>query len=132
LTGAGAVINRLKPRPGSSFAAFGCGSLGFAAMYMAKKAGCEKIIAIDLHDSRLELAKEFGATHTINASRQNSKEAVVEITGMGVDYAFEATGSVKVMSEMIAALGPFGHGVVAGVVPDENIKAEFSPAWMEV
>lgn len=132
LTGAGAVINRLKPRPGSSFAAFGCGPLGFAAMFMAKKAGCEQIIAVDLHDSRLELAKAFGATHTVNASECDSKQAVVELTGMGVDYAFEATGSVKVMSQMIAALGPFGHAVVAGVVPDENVTAEFSPAWMEV
>lgn len=132
LTGAGAVINRLKPREGSSFAAFGCGPLGFAAMYMAKQAGCEKIIAVDLHDSRLELAKEFGATHTVNASTSDTVASIKEMTGMGVDYAFEATGAVQVMNQMIEALGPFGHGVVAGVVADENIKAEFSPAWMEV
>lgn len=132
LTGAGAVINRLKPRTGSSFAAFGCGPLGFAAMFMAKKAGCSKIIAVDLHESRLELAKEFGATHTVNASEQDSVEAVKALTGMGADYAFEATGVVQVMNQMVESLGPFGHGVVAGVVTDQNIKAEYSPAWMEV
>lgn len=131
MTGAGAVINRLKPRPGSSFAAFGCGPLGFAAMFMAKRAGCKKIIAVDLHESRLALAKEFGATHFVNASECNSVEKVIELTGMGADYAYEATGSTVVMSQMIAALGPFGHGVVSGVVTDVTKMAEFSPAWME-
>ena len=131
LTGAGAVINRLKPGAGSSFAAFGAGPLGFAAMYMAKKAGCEKIIAVDLHDSRLELAREFGATHVVNASRQDSVEAVIEITGHGADFAYEATGAAPVMSQMIAALGPFGHGVISGVVMDPEALVSFKPAFLE-
>lgn len=66
-TGAGAVLNELNPDPGTSLAVFGTGAVGSAAIMAAKVAGCTTIIALDIHDSRLELAKELGATHVINS-----------------------------------------------------------------
>lgn len=68
-TGSGAVLNKLKPVPGSSIAVFGIGAVGLSAIMAAEVAHCGIIIAIDIQDSRLELAKELGATHTINATR---------------------------------------------------------------
>ncbi len=132
MTGAGAVINRLKPKPGSSFAVFGAGPLGFAAMYMAKQAGCSTIIAVDLHASRLELAKEFGATHTVNASDvADSIAAIREICPLGADYCYEAAGSALVMSQAVEATAPGGHCVISGVVLDPEAKVSFSPAPFE-
>ena len=65
-TGAGAVLNVMRPRAGDSFAVFGVGSVGLSAMMAAKISGCEPIIAVDVHEHRLALARELGATHTIN------------------------------------------------------------------
>jgi aryl-alcohol dehydrogenase len=129
LTGAGAVCNRIKPKPGSSFAMFGVGALGFAAIHMAKKAGCSTIIAIDLHESRLQLAREFGATHTINASEvDNTVKALNRICRGGVDYAYEASGSARVMSQAIDSIAPGGTCILSGVVLDPAQKVEFAPA----
>src|SRR6201981_1300736 len=65
-TGAGAVLNVMKPKPGDSFAVFGVGAVGLSALMAAKVAGCDPIVAVDLHDHRLALARELGATHTID------------------------------------------------------------------
>ena len=109
LTGAGAVRNRLKPRAGASFAVFGVGALGIAALHMAKKAGCSPIIAVDLHASRLATAQEFGATHVIDASSAADTVAeLLTICPVGVDYAYEATGSVAVMEQVITGLATGG------------------------
>lgn len=127
MTGAGAVLNRLKPTPGSSFALFGAGPVGFAGLYMAKKLGATTRIAIDLTESRLELAKAFGATHTINASKvDDTIEALMEICPEGVNFTFEATGVVPVMNQAIAALSPLGTCVLSGVSPDPEKKIEMA------
>jgi len=73
-TGAGTILNVLKPEPGSSIAIFGVGSVGLAAIMAAKIAGCENITPVDIHDNRLELAEELGATATINSQNEDISE----------------------------------------------------------
>ena len=125
LTGAGAVRNRLKPRAGASFAVFGVGALGIAALHMAKKAGCSPIIAVDLHASRLATAQEFGATHVIDASSAADTVAeLLTICPVGVDYAYEATGSVAVMEQVITGLATGGSCVLSGVVIDPAVQVK--------
>src|SRR5690349_19103275 len=86
-TGAGAVLNVMKPRPGEGFAVFGIGSVGLSALMAAKISGCEPIIAVDVHEHRLALARELGATHTINHSaRSDVVGDIRRITGLGARY----------------------------------------------
>jgi len=95
-TGAGAVLNCLNPEPVSSLVVVGCGGVGMSALMAAKLCGCSAIIAIDMVDSRLSLAMELGATHTVNASKTDPVSAVKDITnGKGADYAVNATGNGK-------------------------------------
>ena len=82
-TGAGAVINSLKVRPGTSFVGFGAGAVGLSAVMAAKVAGATTIVAVDVVPERLELAKELGATHTVNSREVDLIEAVREATGGG-------------------------------------------------
>ena len=83
-TGVGAVIHTAKVEPGSSVAVIGCGGVGLSAINGAAIAGAAQIIAIDMVESKLELARKFGATHTINGREVDVKEAVREMTGGGV------------------------------------------------
>ncbi|WP_260927586.1 NAD(P)-dependent alcohol dehydrogenase [Novosphingobium sp. 9] len=104
-TGAGAVLNALKPHAGSSIAVFGAGSVGLSAVMAAAAVGCTKIIVVDLHDSRLELAKELGATHVVNGGRENTVEAIRALTdGAGVNFTLECTGVSKVLEQAVDAL----------------------------
>lgn len=95
-TGVGAVINTARVPPGASVAVFGCGGVGLNCVQGAVIAGAEPIIAVDLLDSKLELARSFGATHTVNAAREDPVERIRELTGgQGVHFAFEAIGLVE-------------------------------------
>lgn len=118
-TGAGTVLNVLKPAVGSSVAVFGVGSVGLAAIMAA--ANCSpatKIIAIDIVDSRLELAVELGATHTINSKGKDVVELIKAVTdGEGVDGALDATGSIAVIEAMIAAAANNGTVATVGGAP---------------
>jgi len=108
-TGAAAVFSTFNPEAGTSIAIFGSGSVGLAAIMAAKAAGCTTIIAVDLKDQRIELAKELGATHGINPSDgTDSVEAIKDITGGGVDFALELTASPKVFRNAVDSLGPLG------------------------
>ena len=100
LTGAGAVLNTARVRPGDSVAVYGVGGVGMSAIQMASILEAYPIIAVDLGDDKLDFAREFGATHTVNASEVNPVEAIVEMTDGGVDYAFDAIG-VRVTNEQI-------------------------------
>ncbi|MCG5237365.1 NAD(P)-dependent alcohol dehydrogenase [Xanthobacter oligotrophicus] len=117
-TGAGAVINALKPGAGSSIAVFGVGSVGLAAVMAAKAVGCTTIIAVDLNDTRLALAKELGASHVVNGGRE---DAVAEIqaltTGEGVQYSLECTGLPKVARQAVDGLRLTGTCGIIGVAP---------------
>jgi len=115
-TGAGAVINALKPGAGTSIAIFGTGSVGLSAIMAAKVVGCTTIIAVDLNDSRLELACELGATHAINANKDVGQE-IASITGEGVQFSLECTGSPKVVRQAVDCLRLTGVCGVIGVAP---------------
>ena len=100
LTGAGAVMNTARVRPGDSVAVFGVGGVGLSAGQMAAILEAPPIIAVDLDDEKLEFAREFGATDLVNASDVDPVAAVVDMSGGGVDYAFDAIG-VRATNEQI-------------------------------
>lgn len=113
-TGAGMVKNTLKAEPGSSIAIFGLGGVGLSAVMFAGVAGCAKIIAVDIYDSKLEFAKKFGATHTINCANEPVLEKIRELTGSGADYAIESSGVKEVMELAFEAVRFGGTAVLAG------------------
>ncbi|MBX0315090.1 NAD(P)-dependent alcohol dehydrogenase [Planococcus glaciei] len=117
-TGAGTVLNRIKPEFGSSIAVFGSGAVGLSAVMAAKIAGCLNIIAVDIHDNRLELAKELGATHTLNGKNVDVVNEIKEITGGGTHYAVETTGVPPVVKQAIHSLRPLGSCAIVGVTPE--------------
>lgn len=113
-TGAGAVLNSLQPEAGSSFVVFGAGAVGLSALMAAVIANCTTIIAVDVHDSRLDFATELGATHVVNAAKENVVERIKEITGGGANYALDTTGVPAVFTQMTESLAPRGHAVLVG------------------
>ena len=116
ITGVGAVINTAQVEPGSSVAVIGTGGVGLNSIQGAALAGASPIIAIDLLDSKLETALHFGATATINASREDTASTVRAMTkGRGVDYVFVTVGSVKAMCQGLDLLGKQGTEVLVGI-----------------
>jgi aryl-alcohol dehydrogenase len=113
-TGSGAVLNKLKPEIGSSIAIFGMGAVGLSAVMAANVAHCGTIIAIDIQDSRLELARELGATHTINAKEKDVLEEIMRITGKGVNYSVEASGRPENTRLAVDSLAVLGNAVQVG------------------
>lgn len=120
-TGAGTVLNRIKPEFGSTIAIYGAGAVGLSAVMAAKVAGCKTIIAVDVHDSRLELAKELGATHVFNGSEVDVVKEINELTNGGTTYAVETTGVPPVVRQSMHALRPLGVVAIVGVTPEMNI-----------
>lgn len=113
LTGSGTVMEGIKPRIGSSIVILGCGGVGLSAVMGAKIAGCTTIIAVDLNQSRLEMAKELGATHIINGKDTDIQDEMLAITdGYGVEYAVDASGSTFVVSKALKALAHGGEMVL--------------------
>jgi aryl-alcohol dehydrogenase len=114
-TGAGAVLNSMRPQPGDAFAVFGVGAVGLSGLMAAKIAGCAPIIAIDIHEQRLALARELGATHAISQTGRIDVVAKVrEITGQGVRYSLEASAQPTALREAVHALMPGGTCVLLG------------------
>ena len=114
-TGAGAVLNVMKPLPGDAFVVFGVGAVGLSGLMAARIAGCDPIIAVDVHEHRLALAREFGATHTINHSGRTDVVAEIKkITGPGVRYSLETSALPEVLREAVEALMPAGTCVLLG------------------
>ncbi|RRG08716.1 MAG: NAD(P)-dependent alcohol dehydrogenase [Lactobacillus sp.] len=119
VTGSGTVLNTLKPRPGQTIAVFGTGAVGLAAMMAGKIAGCTKVIAVDIVDHRLALAKELGATNAINSKEEDPVEAIKALTnGHGVDFAVDTTGVTGVMEASIKALAQGGVSACIAVTPN--------------
>lgn len=119
VTGSGTVLNTLQPKPGDTIAVFGTGAVGLAAMMAGKIAGCTTVIAIDVVDSRLALAKELGATDTINSKSEDAVEAIKKLTdGHGVNWAVDTTGVKKVMEDSIQALAQGGTTATIAVTPN--------------
>jgi NDMA-dependent alcohol dehydrogenase len=118
ITGVGAVINCAKVRPGSSVAVFGAGGVGLNVVQGAALAGAAQIIAVDLVERKLEFARQFGATHTVNARGGDAVAQVRALTGgRGVDYAFEVIGLPATMRQAWDCLAKRGMAVVVGVTP---------------
>lgn len=118
MTGVGASINTAKVTPGSSVVVVGCGGVGLHSIQGAVLAGAEKVIGVDLLDSRLELAKVFGATHTINPSKEDVQARVKELTGgLGAEYAIEVVGAAETVLMAVNATRPGGTTVVVGFAP---------------
>lgn len=116
ITGAGAVINTAKVPPGSTAAVVGLGGVGLMSMLAARLSGCRTVIAIDMLDDKLALAKQLGATHTLNARDPKCAEAVRDLTGGGVDFAFEMASSVKAL-ELAYRITRRGGTTVTGSLP---------------
>lgn len=116
-TGAGAVLNEARPKLGDSILVVGVGAVGLAAIMAARNSGVTKIIAADVHDSRLEMARDFGATDTINSRTSDLVKEVEKITGSTVDYAFDCTGVIAVIENMAQTVGMLGTIVLIGGAP---------------
>ncbi len=112
-TGVGAAINTAKVAPGSKVVVFGCGGVGIAAIQGAHVAGASIIVAVDLNEDKLELAKTFGATHGVKPDDLAALQA--ELTGDGFDYAFEAIGLPVTMRAAYDAVRRGGTACVIGV-----------------
>lgn len=107
-TGAGTVMNLMKVPEGSSIAVFGTGAVGIAAIMAARIVGAAVIIGIDIHQSRLELAHELGATHIINSSQNDVASMISSITGGGVDYSLDLTSNPAISQLAVDVLNPGG------------------------
>lgn len=111
-TGAGAILNSLALTTGASVAIIGTGSVGLAAIMAAKAVGASTIIGIDINADRLKLAKEFGATHTVDTSTQDVAAEVKTLTGRGVDAVIDLTGRTESIEMAVGMLGPRGTVVL--------------------
>ncbi len=122
LTGVGAVVNTARVSPGDRVAVFGLGGVGLAALLGARVAGARTIAAVDLVESKLELARELGATDVV-AAGPDAVAAVVAATGGGADHAIETVGSERVLAEAYAATRPGGTTVTVGLPhPDRMLS----------
>lgn len=117
MTGVGAVTNTAKIPVGSTVAVVGAGGVGLNIIQGAKLAGASKIIAVDLLENKLAAAKEFGATDVVDASKGDAVAAVQQLTGGGVDFAFEAIGLAKTAEQCFGMAKRGGRAVVVGMIP---------------
>jgi alcohol dehydrogenase len=132
ITGAGAVFNTAKMPAAASVAVVGLGGVGLMSMLAARAGGARQIIAIDTLDDKLKLAKQMGATHTVNATAPDAVEQVKAISGGGVEFAFEMASSVKALDMAYKATRRGGTTVTASLphpdarfeLPAANLVAE--------
>jgi S-(hydroxymethyl)glutathione dehydrogenase/alcohol dehydrogenase len=126
-TGVGAVLNTARVEAGATVAVFGAGGVGLAAIQGARIAGAGMIIAVDVFETKLAQAKALGATHAVNASAGDPVPAIRELTGGGVEYAFEAIGLKKAAEQAFECLRPGGTATVIGMIPvGQKIELEGS------
>lgn len=116
-TGFGAVVNRARVRPYSSVVVVGAGGIGISSVQGAVFSGANPIIVVDVLDNKLETARAFGATHTVNSRSQDAVGAIQRLTsGRGADYVFMAVGSAEALRQSFAMIGQQGTVVIVGVV----------------
>ena len=116
-TGLGAALNTVNIPPGASVAIIGCGGVGLSALQGARIGGAGKIIAVDAQPWKFDIATKLGANHCVDASAGDAVAEVQELTGGGVDFAFECIGLGKTVQQAIAMTGRGGTAVLVGVVP---------------
>jgi S-(hydroxymethyl)glutathione dehydrogenase/alcohol dehydrogenase len=126
-TGVGAVTRCAEVEAGASVLVIGCGGVGLNVVQGARLAGAGIIAAADLLDSKLTYAKDFGATHTINAKSENVVDRARELTqGRGVDYAFDAIGGEATTLQIVDAIRPGGLAVIVGMAA-LSVRAPITP-----
>ena len=129
-TGVGAVFNTARVEPGSTVAVFGCGGVGLNVIQGAAIAGAERILAIDSVESKLEMARKFGATDTmLSKPGQDPTKEIKKLTGGGPDYAFECVGIGALAEIAYKAIRRGGKAVIVGVAPPTDATA-FKPMSM--
>jgi len=129
MTGVGAALYSAGVRPGTSAAVFGCGGVGDSVIQGARLAGATTIIAVDLDERKLEWAKQFGATHTINARTEDPVARIKELTGgHGVNYSFEAVGRADTLEQALFCRDLAGTCVLIGVPgPGPRLDLQLQP-----
>jgi S-(hydroxymethyl)glutathione dehydrogenase / alcohol dehydrogenase len=126
-TGVGAVLNTARVEAGATVAVFGAGGVGLAVIQGARIAGAGMIIAVDVFERKLVQAKELGATHAVDASAGDPVKAIRELTGGGVEYAFEAIGLKKAAEQAFECIRPGGTATIIGMIPvGQKIELEGS------
>jgi S-(hydroxymethyl)glutathione dehydrogenase/alcohol dehydrogenase len=116
-TGVGAALNTARVEPGSTVAVFGAGGVGLAVIQGARIAGARMIIAVDTVESKFDKAKELGATHTVNAKKDEPAKAIRTLTNGGVDYSFEAIGLKVAAEQCFDCIKPGGTATIIGMIP---------------
>ena len=116
-TGVGAVFKTAKIEPGSTVAVFGAGGIGLSAVQGARIAGAGRVISIDVENDKLETARALGATDTVNGAETDAVAAIHEMTGGGVDYAFECIGLKQTCEQAWSASRLGGTTVIVGMMP---------------
>ncbi len=115
-TGVSAATSVLRPMPGDRVAVFGAGAVGLSAIMGLRLTGATQVIAIDVHPGRLALARELGATHLVDAAKDDSRQAILSLTGgVGVDGVIETSGNPRALETAIKVLASAGTCVVVGV-----------------
>ena len=130
-TGVGAVIHTASVEPGSTVAVIGCGGVGLSCINGAALAGAAKVIAVDQVASKLELARKFGATDTVDASENDAVQSVREITDGGVHYAFEAIGLKITAEQAFRMLRRGGTATVIGMIPPGEMVSLHGPDFLQ-
>jgi NDMA-dependent alcohol dehydrogenase len=126
ITGVGAVVNTAQVKTGSSVAVIGAGGVGLNAVQGAILSGAHPIIAVDRLDNKLASARTFGATHTVNATKEDAIAAVKDITGgRGADYVFVTVGSADAVAQGFAMLRHRGMEVIVGI-PESSATASLT------
>jgi alcohol dehydrogenase len=129
LTGVGAVINTARVQAGSTVAVIGLGGVGFSAMLGALAGGAREVVALDLSESKLALARELGATATVNAGQADAADQVRALTRGGVDYAFEMAGAIPAM-ELAWRITRRGGSTVSAGLPHPDKRFQLPPVQM--
>ena len=129
-TGVGAILNVARPEPGSTLVIFGAGGVGLAAVLGATLTAVARIVVVDVEPSRLKLAAELSATHTINAATNEPSDVIRDITGgVGANYTFETSGLLTVLHQAITSLAAAGTCVVIGAPPlGSTLPIDSNPA----
>ena len=131
-TGLGAVFRTAQVTPGSEVAVIGAGGIGLSAIQGARIAGASKVIAVDVTDAKLDVARQLGATHVVNGATSDAVEAVKELTGGGVDFAFEAIGLKQTAEQAWGMLRPRGVATIIGMMPmGEKIEIPGHEVFMQ-
>ena len=130
-TGVGAVIHTAAVEPGSNVAVIGCGGVGLSCINGAALAGAGRVIAVDKVPAKLELARKFGATDTVNADDGDPVEQVRVLTGGGVHYSFEAIGLKITAEQAFRMLARGGTATVIGMIPPGDMVTLHGPDFLQ-